>query len=58
MSKSGMGSHHLQPLLQRRILRLFQRRGLLEPATVENMLTWRLRRTSPGAAPDARLGAV
>ncbi|MEX2608830.1 MAG: transposase, partial [Gemmatimonadota bacterium] len=33
-------AHHLQRLRQRRILRLFQRRGMLEPATVENMLTW------------------
>jgi hypothetical protein len=30
----------LTPVLQRRILRLFQRRGLLEPHTVDDMLTW------------------
>ncbi|MBR9988145.1 MAG: transposase, partial [Gemmatimonadetes bacterium] len=37
---TGDDAHNLQPLLQRRILRLFQRRSLLEPTTVENMLTW------------------
>ncbi|MEX0891400.1 MAG: transposase, partial [Gemmatimonadota bacterium] len=37
---TGDDAHHLQSLLQRRILRLFQRRGLLDPATVDNMLTW------------------
>ena len=30
----------LTSVLQRRILRLFQRRGLLEPHTVDDMLTW------------------
>jgi hypothetical protein len=30
----------LERTLQRRVLRLFQRRGLLTEATVENMLTW------------------
>jgi hypothetical protein len=30
----------LERTLQRRILRLFQRRGLLDEHTVENMLTW------------------
>ena len=30
----------LTPVLQRRILRLFQRRGLLEEHTVDDMLTW------------------
>ena len=30
----------LTPVLQRRILRLFQRRGLLEEHTVKDMLTW------------------
>ena len=30
----------LTPVLQRRILRLIQRRGLLEPHTVDDMLTW------------------
>jgi hypothetical protein len=31
---------HLERTLQRRVLRLFQRRGLLDEHTVENMLTW------------------
>lgn len=31
---------HLQRTLQRRVLRLFQRRGLLDVHTVEDMLTW------------------
>jgi hypothetical protein len=30
----------LERTLQRRVLRLFQRRGLLDEGTVENMLTW------------------
>ena len=30
----------LTPILQRRVLRLFQRRGLLEEHTVRDMLTW------------------
>jgi hypothetical protein len=30
----------LAPVLQRRILRLFQRRGLLDEHTVDDMLTW------------------
>jgi hypothetical protein len=30
----------LAPILQRRILRLFQRRGLLDEHTVDDMLTW------------------
>jgi hypothetical protein len=30
----------LAPLLQRRILRLFQRRGLLDTHTIDDMLTW------------------
>jgi hypothetical protein len=30
----------LAPILQRRVLRLFQRRGLLEEHTVDDMLTW------------------
>ncbi|MBI4408508.1 MAG: transposase [Gemmatimonadetes bacterium] len=32
--------HRLQRTLQRRVLRLFQRRGLLDDHTVANMLTW------------------
>jgi hypothetical protein len=31
---------HLERTLQRRVLRLFQRRGLLDEHTVEDMLTW------------------
>jgi len=32
--------HRLQRTLQRRVLRLFQRRGLLTEDTVVDMLTW------------------
>jgi hypothetical protein len=32
--------HRLQRTLQRRVLRLFQRRGLLDDHTVADMLTW------------------
>jgi hypothetical protein len=34
----------LERTLQRRVLRLFQRRGLLDEGTVENMLTWQASR--------------
>jgi hypothetical protein len=40
----------LERTLQRRVLRLFQRRGLLNKATVENMLTWQ---ASDGFSLDA-----
>jgi hypothetical protein len=37
---TGGDAHYIQRLDQRRILRLYRRRGLLDPETVENMLTW------------------
>lgn len=37
---SGDDVHRLQRTLQRRVLRLFQRRGLLDESTIPDMLTW------------------
>jgi hypothetical protein len=55
---SGSHASALTPALQRRILRLFQRRGLLEPHTVDDMLTWRAPAASASTPPSASTAPI